>query len=322
MAPLSSAPGSVWRLLAGASATLATGAVAAVPSVQLAGGGRMPMVGLGLCCRPSATGDAVRQSVLDFLLLGGRHLDGAQLYGNHREVGEGIRQAVAQGVPREEVFLTTKISPDLFGFEKATAWVPRMLGELGLDYVDLVLLHWAGDADPVCISPKQCRQETWVALQRFVHSGKIRNLGVSNFGPRQMKEIMALGGVPISANQFEFHPFSEAVHRDTVAFCHQHGIAVTAYGSMGSSGGAQQVTTQGAFQQLGQQFGKTAGQVLLRWAVQQNVTVIPGTGNPKHMRENLDIFDFELPQDAMAWMSSLWQGQTMNFFGHTPDAII
>ncbi|CAE8590653.1 unnamed protein product, partial [Polarella glacialis] len=105
--------------------------------LPLLGGGKMPMSGVGLCCRASAKGDAVRQGVLDFLLLGGRHLDSAQLYDNHREVGLGLRQAIEQGVPREEIF----IWPAEFGFEDASAWVPRMLGELGVDYVDLVLLH-------------------------------------------------------------------------------------------------------------------------------------------------------------------------------------
>lgn len=300
--------------------TALAAAAVEVPRLALHGGGRMPMVGLGLCCRPSASGDAVRQGVLDFLLLGGRHLDTAELYGNHREVGQGLREAVSQGVPREEVFLTTKIHPALFGFEKAMAWVPRMLGDLGVDYVDLVLLHWAGEEDAVCGSPRQCRQETWVALQRFVRSGRIKNLGVSNFGSRQMQEIVALGA-PISANQLEFHPWAEAAHRDAVAFCHRHGIAVTAYGSMGSSGGAQEITAQGAFRQLGGQLGKTAGQVLLRWAVQQNITIIPGTGNPKHMQENLDIFDFALPPEGVAFMDSLWRGQTFNLFEHVPDAI-
>jgi len=279
------------------------------------------MVGLGLCCRPTASGDAVRQSVLDFLLLGGRHLDDAELYSNHREVGMGIRQAIAQGVPREEIFVTTKISMEFFGFERALAWVPQMLEELGLDYVDLVLLHWAGEDNEVCGTAKQCRQETWLALQRFWHSGKIKNLGVSNFGPRQIRDIMALGGAPVAVNQFEYHPWAEDPHQEAVEFCHQHGIAVTAYGSMGSNRGAGQLTTEAAFQQLGQQHGKTAGQVLLRWAVQRNITVIPGTGNPKHMRENLDIFDFELSEEGMGFLDSLRQGQTFNLFGHVPDRI-
>eukprot|EP00913_Durusdinium_trenchii_P028827 g27030.t2 len=123
------------------------GSSTSVPSLPLLGGGQMPMAGVGMCCRDSARGDAARQGVLDFLLQGGRHVDTAQLYGNHREVGEGVRLAIEQGVPREEIFLTTKIWPDEFGFEKAMAWAPQMLDELGLEYVDLVLLHMASADD-------------------------------------------------------------------------------------------------------------------------------------------------------------------------------
>lgn len=296
-------------------------AAAPVPALTLPGGAQFPMVGLGLCCRPSASGDAVRQSVLDFLTLGGRHLDDAELYSNHREVGQGIRQAIAQGVPRSEIFFTTKISMRFFGFEQAVAWVPQMLKEVGLDYVDLVLLHWAGEDNNLCGTARQCRQETWLALQRFVHTGQIRNLGVSNFGPRQMKDLMGLGDVPIAVNQLEFHPWIEAPHREAVQFCHQNGIAVTAFGSMGSNRGANQVIGQTLLQELGALHGKTAGQVLLRWAVQKNVTVIPGTGNPDHMKENLDIFGFHLSDEVMGLLDSLSEGQTFNLFGHVPDKI-
>merc|ERR1712012_1290273 len=142
-----------------------------------------------------------------------------------------------------------------------------------------VLLHSAGK-DDYCGTARQCRLETWLALQRFKHTGQIRNLGVSNFGPRQIREVMALSGAPVAVNQIEFHPWVEPINKETVEFCHQHGIAVTAYGSMGSAGGASQILAQ--LGDLGTMHGRTAGQVLLRWAVQKNITVIPGTGNPAH----------------------------------------
>lgn len=196
-------------------------AEASVPSLSLLGGGKIPMAGVGMCCRHSARGDAARQYILDFLLQGGRHLDTAQIYGNHKEVGEGVRLAVQQGVPREEIFLTTKIWSDDFGWEKTVAWVPHMLGELGLEYVDLVLLHVASADGKECGSPKQCRQETWLALQRFQGKGQIRSLGVSNFGPRQMQELFDLGGTPVAVNQLEYHPWVPTIHRETVKWCHR-----------------------------------------------------------------------------------------------------
>jgi diketogulonate reductase-like aldo/keto reductase len=282
----------------------------------------MPMSGVGLCCRPSATGDAVRQGVLDFLLLGGRHLDDAKLYNNHREVANGIRQAMDSGVPRSEIFFVTKIWPNDYGFEAAAAWVDQTLSELseGLDYIDLVLLHKAGVPDGLkCKSPRSCRQETWLALQRAQSEGKIKHLGVSNFGPRQMQELISLGGSPVTVNQLEYHPWVPKVHRETVEWCHQNSIVVTAYGSMGSSGLAQEMMMQDTLKQVGVNHGKTVGQVLLRWAVQNNVSVIPGTSNPKHQAENLRIFDFELTTDELALLNSVPEDQHMLHFGHTPD---
>jgi len=294
-------------------------AEASVPSLSLLGGGKIPMAGVGMCCRHSARGDAARQCILDFLLQGGRHLDTAQIYGNHKEVGEGVRLAVQQGVPREEIFLTTKIWSDDFGWEKTVAWVPHMLGELGLEYVDLVLLHVASADGKECGSPKQCRQETWLALQRFQGKGQIRSLGVSNFGPRQMQELFDLGGTPVAVNQLEYHPWVPTIHRETVKWSHRKGVVVTAYGSMGSNTYASQITTQEALKQMGQWHGKTAGQILLRWAVQQNVTVIPGTSNPKHQAENLQIFDFELGSEEMNLLNNIPESEHMLYFGHTPD---
>lgn len=281
----------------------------------------MPISGLGMCCRPGASGDAARQAVLDYLVMGGRHIDDAELYSNHREVGEGIRDAMERGIPRSEIFLTTKLVPDNFGFEATLARVPEMLKELGLEYIDLLLLHWAGFPEGAdCGDPRACRQETWMALQRLKAKGLVKHLGVSNFGSRQMKELNDLRGAPVEVNQLEFHPFAPLVHVDTVNWCHQNGIAVTAYGSMGSSKMAEQMTTQDALTQIGKQHGKTAGQVLLQWAVGKNVSVIPGTSNPKHMAENLRTFDFSLSDEQYAALDGVPESGRMLHFNHWPDA--
>lgn len=291
-----------------------------VPSIRLLDGGSMPMAGVGLCCRPSAQGDAVRQGVLDFLLLGGRHLDDAKLYNNHREVGQGIREAMSLGVPREDIFLTTKIWNSDFGFEATKDWVSTSLEELGLDYIDLVLLHLAKVGDGLaCGSGTQCRQETWLALMLAQAQGKIKHLGVSNFGARQMQEILDLKGSPIVANQFEYHPWIVQKHRETVDWCHQQGIVVTGYGSMGGSQLVEQLMSQGILQDIGKRHGKTVGQVLLRWSLQKNITVIPGTSNPKHQAENLQVFDFALSDEEMAMLDNVPEDQHMNLYGHVPD---
>eukprot|EP00927_Polykrikos_kofoidii_P049368 TRINITY_DN43433_c0_g1_i1.p1 TRINITY_DN43433_c0_g1~~TRINITY_DN43433_c0_g1_i1.p1 ORF type:complete len:375 (+),score=40.14 TRINITY_DN43433_c0_g1_i1:76-1200(+) len=292
-----------------------------VPGTQLLDGhGRLPLAGLGLCCRPSAHGDAVRQGVLDYLIMGGRLLDSASLFENHYEVGIAVRQAIALGVPRSEIFIVTKIWPTEFGMESTVAWSHRVLRELGFDYIDLVLLHAAGvPGGLVCGSARACRQETWRALSDVRAKGLIRSLGVSNFGPRQIGEIIALGAAPITVNQLEYHPWVPQVHRDTVMWCHQHNIAVMAYGSLGGSGLAQHVFLRDPLRQLGRRHKKSVAQVLLRWAVQRNVSVIPGTSCPRHMAENLRIFDFELSRGEMHVLDSLPEDQRMLLYGHLPD---
>jgi len=287
----------------------------------LGGGAAMPMVGIGMCCRGTAYGNAGRQAIVDWLLMGGRHIDDAAHYKNHQEVGAGIDQAVSMGIPREEIFLTTKLWPDDYGYEQTSEWVDQALSELGLKYIDLVLMHLplADGSDKPCGNPKGCRQEAWLALQRAKAAGKIRHLGVSNFGPKQMGELLALRAGPVEVNQLEFHPWVPKEHRDTVAWCHENQIAVTAYGSMGSNAMAADLTSEQSLQQLGARHGKTAGQVLLRWALQKNVSVIPGTSNPKHMIENLQVFDFELSPPEMAVLDNVPEDQHLHHFGHWPD---
>jgi diketogulonate reductase-like aldo/keto reductase len=279
----------------------------------------MPLAGIGMCCRPSASGEAAKNSVVEFLQLGGRHVDTADLYKNHAEVGAGI---AASGVPRAEIFLTTKVWGTDLGYTPTYNAVLRMVEELGVDYVDLVLLHTAGDATP-CASGsfRRCRQESWLALDSLKAAGIIRALGVSNFGPRQMSELNALGNTPVQVNQLEFHPWVPQLHRETVEWCKKNGVVPTAYGSMGSARHAAMIAEDPALKELANAVGKTIGQVLLRWAVQQGVAVIPGTGNPAHMVENLAIFDFELPDEIMGLLDMMPVEQRQNIFGHNPDAV-
>eukprot|EP00933_Yihiella_yeosuensis_P051348 TRINITY_DN49272_c0_g1_i1.p1 TRINITY_DN49272_c0_g1~~TRINITY_DN49272_c0_g1_i1.p1 ORF type:complete len:387 (+),score=33.11 TRINITY_DN49272_c0_g1_i1:48-1208(+) len=276
---------------------------------------KMPMSGLGLCCRLGAVGEDATSSVLWFLLLGGRHLDTAERYYNHGAVGKGIQRAIKRGIPRSEIFLTTKIPPYLYGAEAVREWIPQAIKELGVEYLDLVLLHSPGAASEghrlyvnVTACGKgnltRCRQETWRALTDFRAQGLIREIGVSNFGPRQMKELRLPGTAPIAVNQLEYHPWIPDVHRKTVEWCHQNGVAVTAYCSVGGIEHAQVATGLEKMRAIGKRHGKTGGQVLLRWAIQKNVSVIPGTSNPTHMRENLALWDFQLSPEEMNLIDS------------------
>jgi len=280
------------------------------------------MSGIGLCCRVTAVGRDVYNTVLWFLLSGGRHLDTAEGYLNHREVGQAVREAMRRGVPREEIFVTTKLLPMHYGARLVDSRVPSMLRELGLDYVDLLLMHAPGVPSKVVTplglnlescgpTPRECRRETWLALAKHRERGLVRNLGVSNFGPRQMEDIASLNSAPIAVNQLEFHPWVPEPHRKAVEWCHRHGVAVTAYCSVGGPETSQKVLRRSLMKKLGAAHGRTGSQALLRWAVQSNISVIPGTSSVDHMKENLDIFGFRLTEEEMALLDSEEQNKLL-----------
>lgn len=296
----------------------------------------MPSLGLGLCCRPSARGEPLRRSVLWYLMMGGRHLDGAETYRNHREVGQAIHQAIEKGVPRSEIFFTTKIPGSLFGSQTTKDWFEHALQTTGLSYVDLVLLHAAGPEPHMkqtlkCGSMpymRACREETWVTLSNLRDEGKIRHLGVSNFGPRQITELMELKRAPVTVNQLEYHPWATALHHKTVEFCHLHGIVVTtdelfADGKRSKQGqGSRQVLIDTSIKPIAERHNKTVSQVLLRWALQKNVSAVPGTDKPEQMREHLNIWDFQLDPAEMNSLDYHSLGHAHVKKQHVPDKIM
>jgi diketogulonate reductase-like aldo/keto reductase len=188
----------------------------------LPSGDKLPQNGLGMCCRPTAYDDAcVFSSVLWYLLLGGRHIDTAHLYLNHVAIGRAIQQAIQRGIPREEIFVTTKLFPSHFGYNKTTETVPTFLDEMGLEYIDLVLMHATsrfGLPMPGCqhlSTNKDCRQETWKALSKIQQSGLVRNVGVSNFATHTLQELMDYEErdedyykAPIANNQIQWNPWA------------------------------------------------------------------------------------------------------------------
>lgn len=291
--------------------------------LTLPSGSKMPANGIGMCCRHTAYHqDSVRRTVLWYLLQGGRHIDTAAVYMNHVAVGQGIRDAMARGVPRSEIFVTSKVWPDSFGYNSTAAKVPRMLEELGLEYIDLVLLHAPRNIHPRllwnkkfggqdeftnydCRNHQTCRAESWRALSGLRGKGLIKDVGVSNFNIVQMKELQALDLAPIAANQLQYHPWAPEFQKEIVAYCHQHAIVVTAYFSLGGLMGKDKALKIEVLNHIAKAHSKTPGQVLLRWAIENNVSVIPGTGNPKHMRENLDIYSFSLSREDMARIEAL-----------------
>jgi len=250
-----------------------------------ANGARIPAIGLGtMTLRENVCVDTVSAA----LRAGYRHLDTAQMYGNEREVGEGMR---ASGVPREEVFLTTKVWHNRLAAGNLERSVDESLTRLNLPYVDLLLIHWPNAAIPL--------KDTLAALAKVKRAGLTRHIGVANFTVALVEEAVRLAEEPLVTNQIEVHPFID--QSKVMAACRRHGISVTAYCPIARG----KVPGNPVLERIAQAHGKSAGQVALRWLVQQGVIPIPRTGKVERLKENLAVFDFTLSDAEMAEISAL-----------------
>lgn len=254
------------------------------PAVE-AKGARIPLAGLGTW---DLRGRTCARVVEQALRLGYRHIDTAEMYDNEREVGEGLR---ASGVPRNEVFVTTKIWPSHFAPRELMRAAKDSLVKLRLSEVDLLLLHWPNPQVPL--------SETLGALCMAKEGGMARHIGVSNFNTKLLDEAAALATEPLVCNQFECHPFLD--QSTLIAACREKGMAVVAYSPI-ARGGAK---NDAVLARIGQEHGKTAAQVCLRYLVQQEIVVIPRTSKIERLEENVSIFDFTLTETEMAEIANL-----------------
>lgn len=255
-----------------------------VPLLE-ANGARIPQIGLGTMTLKDSV---CVQAVSAALQMGYRHLDTAASYGNEKEVGEGLR---ASGVPRDEVFVTTKVRHvDLKpgDFERA---VENSLTALGLSSIDLLLIHWP--------NPDGQLSDYIPALCRARRDGQAKHIGVANFTLRLLDEALAIADEPLVNNQIEAHPMLD--QRRLIAHCKERGLSATAYCPIGR-GLASDIAV---LERIGAAHGKSAAQVSLRWLVQQGMIAIPRTANPYKLRQNLDVFDFVLGDSEMAAIAAL-----------------
>jgi diketogulonate reductase-like aldo/keto reductase len=257
-------------------------------SIALPTGSRIPQVGLGVWQTPR--GEVTRTAVTAALHGGYRLVDTAAIYRNEEDVGRAVRES---GIPRDEVFVTTKLWNADQGFDSALRAFDASLERLGLDYVDLYLIHW-----PV---PRK-RLDSWRALERLHEEKRARAIGVSNFLKSHLEELLAHAKVVPAANQIELSPFLQ--RRDTVAFCKERGIVVEAYSPLtrGLKLGHPVVVD------VAKRCGKTPAQVLLRWGVQHGFVVLPKSATPARIAENAALFDFVLDDAAMARLDGLEAG--------------
>ena len=261
------------------------------PLIELNDGHFIPQLGLGTW---PLDDDQAATAVVQALEVGYRHIDTAVKYGNERGVGNGIR---AGGVDRGELFITTKLDGQFQGEEKAAEGLEGSLRRLGLDYVDLLLIHWPLPARDEYVS-------TWRTFERLQSEGKVRSLGVSNFKPAHLERLMAETDVVPAVNQIQLSPaITRSAERE---FHREHDIVTESYSPLGGSGA--DLLSAPILTQLGEKHGKTPGQLVLRWHIQQGLVTIPKTANPDRMSENMDVFDFTLDPQDLAELAILDDG--------------
>jgi diketogulonate reductase-like aldo/keto reductase len=262
--------------------TMTAGAVTADGRDRiLADGNQMPMLGLGVWQVPDGaqTVNAVRWA----LELGYRHIDTAQAYGNEGSVGQGLRES---GVPRGEVFITTKFFP---GRKDPVAEVERSLQRLGVDYVDLYIIHW----------PAGGPTWAWPGMEQARELGYARSIGVSNFGVGELRQLLATATVPPVVNQVQFSPYE--YRRALLEFCRQNGIALEAYSPLGTGRHLASDTVA----RIAQRHARTPAQVLLRWCIERGIPVIPKSTHRERIAENAQLFDFRLSDEDIAELDAL-----------------
>jgi len=257
-------------------------------TLRLRGGVEIPRLGLGVF--QSVPGGETRRAVLWALEAGYRHVDTARIYGNEADVGAALRDS---GLPREEVFLTTKLFNDDHGRARARAALEESLQRLRTEYVDLFLIHW-----PV----HGLRQETWETLCRAQDDGLCRALGVSNYGVHHLDELFASSDRIPAVNQIELSPFLQ--RRAVRAACATRGVAVQAYSPLTKGNRLDDPTLEA----VAQRNGRTPAQVLIRWALQHDLIVLPKSVRRERIVENAAAFEFELPERDMDLLDTLEEG--------------
>jgi len=247
----------------------------------LADGNEIPLLGLGVWQVPE--GDECEQAVRWALEAGYRHVDTAQAYGNERSVGRALRDS---GIPREDVFLTTKFYP---GARDPEAEAQRSLERLGVDSVDLYIIHW----------PQGGPTWAWEGMQRARERGYARSIGISNFGASDLDAVLGVADVPPVVNQVQFSPFE--FRRGLLEACARHDVAVEAYSPLGT--GRHLKNRQVAA--IAERLGRTPAQVLIRWSLQRGVIVLPKSTHRERIEQNAQVFDFELSAEDMAALDAL-----------------
>lgn len=265
--------------------------------VKLNNGVAIPQLGLGVF--QTRDGAETVNAVLWALEAGYRHIDTAMIYGNEKSVGQGMRES---GIAREEIFLTTKLWNDDIRAGRAREAFEKSLSDLGTDYVDLYLIHW----------PVEGMERAWREMEALYREGRIRAIGLSNFHPGHLAQIEKEMTVPATVNQIECSPY--LTQEPLIALCRQKGMAVEAWSPLGGTGGS--LLSDETLARVGRKYGKSPAQVAIRWQLQRGVIVLPKSTHRERIRQNIDVFDFELSPEDMAAIDAL---NCNRHFGSNPD---
>lgn len=269
--------------------------------VTLANGVKMPQLGYGVY---QVTKEECERCVLDALDVGYRAIDTAQSYFNEAEVGEAIAES---GIDRKEIFLTTKVWIEHYGYEQAKESVLQSMEKLKTDYIDLVLLH----------QPFADYYGAYRGLEDLYEEGKLRAIGVSNFYPDRLVDIASFARIKPMVNQIETHPLNQQI--EAHEWLEKYGVIHEAWAPFGEGRG--NMFTNPVLQKLGDKYNKTVAQVILRWQLQRGIVVIPKSTHKERMAQNLDVFDFTLTDEDMQDIAAL-DTKTSSFFSHKDPAMV
>lgn len=269
--------------------------------VKLNNGVEMPMLGYGVY---QVTKEECERCVLDALKAGYRLIDTAQSYFNEEEVGSAIKKS---SVPREEIFLTTKVWIEHYGYEEAKKSIINSMKKLQVDYIDLVLMH----------QPFNDYYGTWRAMEKLYKEGKIKAIGISNFYPDRMVDITSFAKIKPMVNQIEIHPHYQQT--EAIKWNKKYGLQVEAWAPFGEGRGG--LFGNEILKNIGNKYGKTLAQVILRWHLQRGVVVIPKSTHYERMVENFNVFDFKLSEEDMNLISTLDKNKS-SFFSHNDPAMV
>ncbi|MCD3219753.1 aldo/keto reductase [Staphylococcus sciuri] len=259
--------------------------------IEFYNGNSIPALGLGTF--RVENNDECREAVKHAIISGYRHIDTAQTYHNEEKVGQGIKEGLeATGLNREDLFITTKLWMTDYGRENVQSAYEASLKRLGLDYVDLYLIHWPGQ-------DKDLITETWKAMENLYNEGKIKNIGVSNFHVHHLEELLQEASIKPVINQIECHPY--LTQKELRAYLEAQKIVAQSWSPLMNG----QILEDEVVKEIANELGKTPAQVIIRWNIDENIVVIPKSVTPSRIEENLNVFDFELSEDQLSRLNAL-----------------